>query len=1081
MPQPGQRSGTHRSSASSSDTNSPVRNEQDCTNSKFDNYRPERISTAGKRKGAASSAPKTAPKSAPKPAAKPRRSKLGLLLSLMVLALGYLLAVEVESSFYQAKLLHQYSERLVYQVKPQPTPLTVYPTSGPFDKRMGYVDLPQMLPKLLAKGYHISEQAQFSPQLLQYSRLGLFPPYKEKTQSGLSVLDCRAQSQFHFQYPQQVYAKVDDIPDAIATSLLFIENRELMGASQYHNPVVDWPRLAKATLGQITSAVGIDAIKGGGSTLATQIEKFRHSRDGLTRSIKDKLIQISSAMVRVYHDSELTYEARRKLVKDYLNTVPLSSAPGFGEVNGIGDGLKAWFGVSLASVNQLLQQPHRQDNASARGLAYRQVVALMIAQRRPSYYLLKGRQDLEALVDSHLRLMQQFSIAETALIAAAMDSKLVFVSSGFHSAQSRENTASRETKGVNAVRIDTAQKLGVDLFQLDRFDLSINSTLNQHLQQQVSDYLHGLSKLDNAKREGIIGRHLLSAEQLEGVIYSLTLYQTQEQQNLLRVQTDNNPQPFDINEGSKLELGSTAKLRVLVTYLDIVAELQQRFIKMTVADLNKVDVEQGDNITRWVVDYLIRTRDRNLARMLDAALMRTYSASPEQVFFTGGAQHVFSNFSTKEDALTPTLYEALQGSINLPFVRLMQDIVSYSSSYNYHGSVAQLLHNDGDPNREQYLRAYARREGGQFVSRFYRKYHKQNPRQRLQNFYQALPNNTDRLAAAFRYLQPKASGRELKAFLNSRIAKPLSDKQVNRLYMKYGESKFSLANQGYLARVHPLELWVIKQLNQADDAGLQVSLTDLKQQSQDQLLAVYRWLFKTRHQNARDVRIKVMLEVDAFLSIHQRWEKWGYPFDYLVPSLASALGSSGDRPAALAELMGIIQNQGKRLPRLKVSQLHFAEDTPYEVKLNPNVGDSANDGYAEQVLHSEVASVLKKALANVVNQGTAIRLSTKAKQYLPNMQIGGKTGTGDNRIVTEIKAGRKLSSVAVNRTATFVFYIGDSFYGTITAYVPGRQADSYRFTSSLPLQVLNGLLPMLAPYIQQPEAMCQPELAQSEA
>jgi hypothetical protein len=35
----------------------------------------------------------------------------------------------------------------------------------------------------------------------------------------------------------------------------------------------------------------------------------------------------------------------------------------------------------------------------------------------------------------------------------------------------------------------------------------------------------------------------------------------------VRVQTDSTDQPFDINEGSKLELGSTAKLRVLTTYL----------------------------------------------------------------------------------------------------------------------------------------------------------------------------------------------------------------------------------------------------------------------------------------------------------------------------------------------------------------------------------------------------------------------------------------------------------------------------------------------------------------------------------
>jgi hypothetical protein len=31
-------------------------------------------------------------------------------------------------------------------------------------------------------------------------------------------------------------------------------------------------------------------------------------------------------------------------VLDYLNTVPLSAKPGYGEVNGLGDGMWVWYG-----------------------------------------------------------------------------------------------------------------------------------------------------------------------------------------------------------------------------------------------------------------------------------------------------------------------------------------------------------------------------------------------------------------------------------------------------------------------------------------------------------------------------------------------------------------------------------------------------------------------------------------------------------------------------------------------------------------------------------------------------------------
>jgi membrane peptidoglycan carboxypeptidase len=619
-------------------------------------------------------------------------------------------------------------------------------------------------------------------------------------------------------------------------------------------------------------------------------------------------------------------------------------------------------------------------------------------------------------------------------------------------------------KGVNAVRIRTAGMLDLSLFDLDRYDLSIKSTFHGDLQQQVSDYLRSLAFEPNAQRIGLLGERLLSVPQLDKVLYSFTLYESTDSANRVRIQTDSIDQPFDINEGSKLELGSTAKLRVLATYLDIIAELQQRFSAMTVVDLRQVDVERKDKITRWVVDYLITTRDRNLTRMLDAALQREYSASPEERFFTGGGLHVFNNFNKKEDSRVPTLYQALQESINLPFVRLMQDIVNYSSSYNSEGSVSQLLRNDKDPRREEYLKAFAKREGSSFVKRFYRKYRHLTPEQRLDMFFDGIQQQEQKLTAVYRYLKPYDGVRELTGFLTERLpSQKFTDKQINLLYSKYGEEKFNLADQGYIARVHPLELWVLRYLNDYP----QTELTQVLDDAQPQLQEVYRWLFRTRHQNARDVRIQVMLEVEAFLSIHQRWVRMGYPFDYMVPSLGSALGSSGDRPAALAELMGIIQNDGYRYPTVRIDQLQFAENTPYEVTL------ANNKQTVSRVMHQEVALALKRALANVVENGTARRL--KGSLLDSNGQpvvMGGKTGTGDNRIATEIRNGRKVSSTAINRTATFVFYLGDHHFGTLTAFVPGEKADDFSFTSALPLQVLKGMMPILAPMINQTE-QCQ--------
>ena len=1010
----------------------------------FENYRPR--------------PPQPEPKA--KRQRKPRsKGRVWFLFFILIICVAILIGQEVKTSYFQSKYVHQYAKTLTYELKNQPTQSIIYPSYGPFDERHGYSKLPQYIDRLLQRNFQVTQQVEFSPALQEYAQMGFFPPYHEKAQSGLTLLDCRNTDLYEFTYPKRVYQDDDKIPNEIVNTLLFIENRELWTTEPKLNPVIDWPRFIVAGMSQIAEMVGMNVSTAGGSTLATQIEKFRHSSQGLTLSIKDKLLQIGSATVRVYQQGEITEPARKRIIQDYLNTVPLSSAPNHGEVHGIGDGLWAWFGTDFDTANQLLTSPQIKANAAKRGQVFRQVVALMIAQRRPSYYLLQGHEDLEDLVDSHIRLLGQYYLIDRPLRDAALAQKLQF-----KVAKPQRNTQSGSDKGVNSIRIRTAGMLNVGLYDLDRLDLTVNSSLHSDLQQQVSQYLRSLGQAATAEKVGLLGERLLEPSQLQNVLYSFTLYEKTATANRVRVQTDSTDQPFDINEGSKLELGSTAKLRVLATYLEIIAEIHDKYSKKHGIELESIEIEPRDHLTRWAIDYLIVNPDRRLDRMLNAALQREYSASPNEQFFTGGGLHVFNNFKKTEDFKVPTMYEALQNSINLPFVRLMRDIVNYSSSMQNEGNMARLLRNDKDPRREEYLRVFADREGNTFVNKFYRKYKKVAPNERLALFFDGQTQAEQQLTAAYRYLQPYESIASFKAFLQQRLPQNnYTDKRIKELYNKYGPEKYNLPDQGYIARVHPLELWVLDYLNQHPEANL----NDVKEASKDERQEVYRWLFRTRHKNARDVRVQVMLEVEAFLDIHQRWARLGYPFESMVPSLGSALGSSGDRPAALAELMGIIQNDGYRLPTVRINQLHFAEDTPYEVRL-----DNQNS-QGERVMRHEVAQALKAALANVVENGTARRLKgIFTDDNGAMLAIGGKTGTGDNRIVTQMQQGRKVATTAMNRTATFVFYLGDNYFGTLTAFVPGSKSDDFSFTSALPLQVMKGMMPILAPYVKSSKGMC---------
>ncbi len=1001
----------------------------------------------------------------------PRRKRYGWRVFWVVVvmggvALGAAIAVESRSSRLQAKEFSRFAASLSYSLEPGPSDAVVYPGEGPFDKRLGYSSMDEFLSRLLKRDYLITRQTRFSPELLRYSQHGFFVPYEEKIQAGLSITDCRNEPLYEFRYPQQLYADFTSIPPLVVSSLLFIENRDLLDEQQpLANPAVDWPRFAKAALSQVAKIFSIPGQSAGGSTLATQLEKYRHSPDGMTQSGSEKLRQMISASVRAYLPGEQTLQARQHVVRDYLNSVPLSAVPGHGEVHGMAEGLRVWFGADFARTNQILaSEPQDAKGLAEKGLALREVLSLVIAQRRPSYYLTKGRLELADLTDSHIRLLAQARIVDEALANAALASTVTYRDW----VQQPTIQPIETNKGISVARSRLSNLLNRPLYDLDRLDLSATSTLQGELQNSVSQYLRDLANPAFAEKIGLFGERLLSPASTAQVRYSFTLFERGPDGSRVRVQTDSTDQPFDINEGSKLELGSTAKMRVLTTYLEIIAELHERYAAMSVNELRKTPVEEPDRLTRWALDYLIQNKDRDLSKMLSAALDRQYSASPGESFFTGGGMHRFNNFRREDNERIATLRESLRESINLPFIRLMRDLVRYST-YQAPNNSAALLKDDNNPRRQEYLSQFADREGTVFLLKFWKRYKDKSTQERLDTFLDGINPTATRLAAVHRYLLPGADQETFNAFVRAHLVEKatspkLTDKRLTELYRNYGPGAYDLPDQGYIARVHPLDLWLLGYLLKYPEAQFKDAVAASRHERQE----VYGWLFKSRHKSARDSRIRTMMEVEAFLDIEQRWQRVGYPFDHLVPSLATAIGSSGDRPAALAELIGIIQNDGIRLPALRIDNLHFATGTPYETVLtsNPELG--------KRVLPSEVAAAMREALSQVVDGGTAKRVQGTFKlQDGSILAMGGKTGTGDNRIESIGAGGRVISSRAINRTATFVFYIGENHFGTLTAFVPGRAAEGFRFTSALPVQVLKGMAPILVPYLENGgHAMC---------
>lgn len=966
---------------------------------------------------------------------------------------------ELKTSRLQSALWRDLAKDARFSVESGASEAIRFPRTGPYDERLGYHQLPDHIRRLQPQGYVVTRQARMSPRLIEIQEHGLFTPYREKNQAGLTVRDCRDAALLHTRVPQRVYQRFEAIPPLLVNALLFVEDRHLLDAQPpQRNPAVDPERFAKAAFEQALRAVDPGRTATGGSTLATQIEKYRHSPGGRTGSVGEKLRQMASASLRAYQDGEDTLARRRQIVVDYLDTVPLAARPGLGEVHGLGDGLWAWYGRDFGEVNRLLADDAEAAAPTPEALrrqaeAFKQALSLMIAQRRPSQHLLGDGAGLARLTDSYLRLMAEAGVITPALRDAALPLPLRL--------QPELPPTPRpdfvQRKATSALRTDIATLLDVPrAYDLERLDLEAETSLDGEAQAVAARVLAGLRTPAAAKAAGLFGAHLLDPGADPGpLVYSFTLFERGAQANLLRVQADNIDQPFDVNQGARLDLGSTAKLRTLVSYLELVAQLHARWAELSPAELSALALSPRDPLGIWARQYLLHTRDRSLAPMLEAALERRYSASPAEAFFTGGGLHQFENFERSRSSGTMTVREGFKHSVNLVFIRLMRDLVRHRM---FGGALdtERMLQDPADPARREMLARFADREGSAFLIRFYRKYQRQSAADAEALLLRGVKPSAPRLASVLFTIEPEASEAQLDALLLRQTGRGAASPRALRA-LRSTYAGLSLADRGYVARVHPLELWLVGYLRHHPGA----SLTEVLDASASERQAVYAWLFKTRHKSAQDRRIRELLELDAFAQVHRSWQRLGYPFASLTPSYASAIGASGDRPAALAELMGILVNDGVRRPTQRVGALHFARDTPYETRLEPRKAG------VEQVLPAEVAATVRRALIEVVQGGTARRLNGALKDANGRaIEIGGKTGTGDHRYERTGRGGRVISERKIDRSATFVFMIGDRYFGTIMAYVHEPHAARYRFTSALPTQLLKSLGPQLLPVLQ---------------
>jgi len=954
--------------------------------------------------------------------------------------------VEIQTSALQTWFFTSTNERLFYAVKDGRSEEILFPrAAAPFDERRGYSKLPSFQTKLESQGYKVSQQARQSETMLTLLERGVSPPYLERPDAGLEIAGADGALLFRYAQADFLFKKIDDIPPLLVKTLLFLENRDLdRPATPWQNPVIEWDRIFKAMVYYIGGKLSLPVPLQGGSTLAVQLEKFRHSPNGRTDSPVEKLRQVIGASLKAYREGANTKAWRERIIVDYLNTVPLAAAPGYGEIHGLGEGLHAWFGMSFSDVVRDLKTP---GNSPAKLRAFKHALTLLISVRAPSVFLVDERASLEEKVNQFTRLMARDGIIDGDFAAELQKTPIKFLSSGPMAPQ----PSSVKNKAANAVRYSMMDSLGViNLYDLNRLHLRVNSTIDVPLQKRVTEFIGSLADKRVTDSLGLNGEHLLENDDPAKLIYSFLLVEATPAGNLVRVQADNFAAPFDFNKSVKLELGSTAKLRTLVHYLEVITELHKELSVLDGNELKQRAETARDPLTKWACETLLEDKQLALQPLLDKAMARRYSASPYETFFTGSGVHHFENFDNKDDGQIFALRDAFRNSTNLVFIRLMRDLVSYHRARLPYDS-QDVLDNPANADRQKMLQEIAEEESRSALRRAYLNFAKQTPDEIDKRLLGAKGQIERRLTILFFAWRIGSDEAALAAWL-AKHQLNTADLDIGKLFRAFDNPRLTLVDYAYLLGLHPLDLWCASEFRKNPNLKWET----LWASSNEARQLGSAWLLSSRAQRAQDLRLRIRMEKEAFNRMAPYWQRVGFPFKTLVPSYATALGSSSDRPVALADLVGILINDGVRRPLLSLTKVHFAGGTPYETLLEPR------QQKGERVLPVEVARTARQAMALVVEQGTARRLNGAFKLSTGEvLTAGGKTGSGDNRFQTFNRAGGVVSSRATNRTATFIFYIGPRYFGVVTAYVEGREAGNYHFTSGLPVTVLKYLAPAI--------------------
>src|SRR3954453_23291643 len=121
-------------------------------------------------------------------------------------------------------------------------------------------------------------------------------------------------------------------------------------------------------------------------------------------------------------------------------------------------------------------------------------------------------------------------------------------------------------------------------------------------------------------------------------------------------------------------------------------------------------------------------------------------------------------------------------------------------------------------------------------------------------------------------LHPHARIAELYKFLAAGLPQTrFTEGQLWELYLGSSPDRMALSDRGYVAGVHPMELWLVRYLQ--DHLG--ASWEEVLDASAPVRQEAYAWLLNGNRQ-AQNKRIRIILEKDAFNRLYDNWRAVGF-------------------------------------------------------------------------------------------------------------------------------------------------------------------------------------------------------------